>query len=200
MTMPQRVKRFTPEEYYRLEDQAEGKSDYYAGEIFAMAGGTAEHSRIAVNLGREVDNRIEGGPCLTYNSDLRLKVMATGLRTYPDLTVYCQELQSDPEDPFDSTYVNPTVIFEVLSKTTEAYDRGFKSENYRQIDSLKAYVLVSQNHPHAEIYERNGDKWDFREFKGLDDVLKIPPLGIEIPLERVYLGVKFEPTMRPFDD
>src|SRR5690348_15361343 len=129
MTMPPRQKRYTPEEYYRLEIEAEGKSDYFDGEIFAMAGGTPAHSRIAINLAREVDIRIEGGPCSTYNSDLRLKVSATGLRTYPDLTVYCQELKSDPEDPFSSTYLNPSVIFEILSKSTEAYDRGFKLEN-----------------------------------------------------------------------
>src|SRR4051812_35601184 len=123
MTIPQRVKRFTPEEYYQLEDQAEGKSDYYDGQIFAMSGGTIAHSRIAINLARELEERFEGGPCRTHNSDLRVNVVATGLRTYPDITVYCDELQADPQDPYNSTCINPTVIFEILSKTTEAYDR-----------------------------------------------------------------------------
>src|SRR5579862_2344742 len=116
MTMPQRVKRYTPQEYYRLEDEAEFKSDYYKGEIFAMSGGTANHSLIAVNIAREIGNRLEGGPCRTFNSDLRLKIAATGLRTYPDVSVYCDGLEVDEEDPYGSTYVNPTVIFEVLSR------------------------------------------------------------------------------------
>ena len=200
MTMPQRVNRYTPEEYYRLEQVAEGKSDYFDGQIFSMAGGTAAHSRIATNIIREVDNRLEGGPCVTYNSDLRLNVSATGLRTYPDATVFCEKLTPDPEDPFSETYVNPTVIFEVLSKKTEAYDRGFKLENFLKIESLRAYVLVSQSHPHVEIYERQGDKWEFRAFNGLEDVLKIPPLGIEVPLARIYRAVEFPPSMRPFEN
>jgi Uma2 family endonuclease len=199
MTLPQRVKRYTPQEYYRLEQEAEGKSDYYDGQIFAMAGGTVAHSRIAINLGHELEARFEGGPCRTQNSDLRLKVAATGLRTYPDITVYCSEIQMDPEDSSNTTAVNPTAIFEVLSRSTEAYDRGFKFDNYREIESLKAFVLVSQTHPQVEIYERNGDAWEFRTFKGMDGVLKIPPVRIEIPLARIYRNVEFEPTLRPFD-
>jgi len=199
MTMPQRVKRYTPEEYYRLEQEAEGKSDYYDGQIFAMSGGTVPHNRIAINLVHELEARFEKGPCRTHSSDLRLKIAATGLRTYPDVTVYCDEIQLDPEDSSETTAVNPTAIFEVLSKSTEAYDRGFKFDNYREIKSLRAFVLVSQTHPQVEIYERNGDAWEFRAFKGIDEVLRIPPLKIEIPLARIYRNVEFEPTLRPFE-
>lgn len=201
MTLPPRVKRYTPQEYYRLERDAEFKSDYYEGEIFpvgevlAMAGGTAEHSLICGNLIREVGNRLKGGPCTVYESNLRLKIIATGLRTYPDMNVYCEKLLRDEEDEDGETYLNPTVLFEVLSKTTEAYDRGFKADCYRQVPSLRAYGLVSQTAPHIELFERQPDGlWALREAKGLESILSIPPLRIELPLAEVYARVEFGPS------
>ena len=145
MTASQPIRRSTPAEYYRLEREAEYKSDYYQGEIFAMAGGTIRHSTICNNLGGELRNRLKGTPCRAYESNLRLKVLATGLRTYPDVSIYCSPLERDPEDPFAETLTNPTALFEVLSPSTEAYDRGLKAGNYRTISSLQAYILISQD-------------------------------------------------------
>ncbi|HSZ56697.1 MAG TPA: Uma2 family endonuclease [Tepidisphaeraceae bacterium] len=204
MAFPQRVKRYTPEEYYRLERDAEFKSDYYDGEIFpigkvlAMAGGTARHSLISGNLVREIGNRVKGGPCTVYESNLRLKILATGLRTYPDVNVYCEKLQRDEEDQDGETYTNPSVLFEVLSKSTEAYDRGFKADSYRQIKSLRAYGLVSQTTAHIELFERQPDGlWVLREAKGLEAVLSVPPLRIELPLAEAYDRVEFGPGDEP---
>jgi Uma2 family endonuclease len=192
MTQPQRVKTYTPEEYFRLEHQAEFKSDYYKGEIFAMSGGTTRHSRICGNIIGEAWGRLKGTPCSVFESNQRLTIKATGLRTYPDVSVYCQKPEVDEIDPHRETVLNPTVLFEVLSKSTEGYDRGFKSENYRQIPSLKAYILVSKTRPHVEMLERqqNGD-WTLKEVSGLNATLGIPAIGIELPLAEIYYKVDF---------
>ena len=192
MGLAQPKKRYTPQEYYALEEAAEYKSDYYKGEIFAMSGGTGRHSLISCNITRHVGNRLEKSPCVVYESNLRVKNKFTGLRNYPDASVYCQPLEYDEEDPRQTTATNPTVLFEVLSPTTEAYDRGFKAENYRQITTLKAYVIVSQRKPHAEIFLRQPDNsWLLREVDGLDSSLNIPPLGIDLPLAEIYARVDF---------
>lgn len=194
MSLPQETPRFTPDGYYRLEREASQKHEYYQGQIFAMSGGTPEHSAIILNIGSELRNRLKGKPCRAYDSGLRLKVLSTGLRTYPDVSVYCGELRRDEEDPYASTFTNPTVVFEVLSHSTEAYDRGFKAENYRSIDTLQAYVLVSQESPRVEIYERQSDgSWRFREIGGLDASLLIASIGTELPLAEIYDGVSFPP-------
>ena len=195
MTLAQSVKRLTPQEYYRLEQEAGFKSDYYDGEIFAMAGGTIAHSLICSNIVREVGNRLKGTPCAIYESNLRLKVEATGLRTYPDAGVYCGALARDLEDPGSQTVTNPTVLFEVLSSSTEAYDRGFKSQNYRKIESLRVYVLVSQHAPHIEVYERQADgTWLFWEVNGLESTIPVPGITIQLPLSEIYDRVEFLPA------
>jgi Uma2 family endonuclease len=192
MAIPKMIKRFTVQEYYALETAASYKSDYYKGEIFAMAGGTAEHSRICVNIGGELRNRLRGKPCDTFESKLRLKIKATGLRTYPDVSVYCGPLERAEDDAYHETYTNPTVLFEVLSKSTEGYDRGFKAQNYRRIETLRAYALVSQTDAFIEIYERQPDnRWLLREVAGLDAVLTIPAIGVDVPLSEIYSRVTF---------
>jgi Uma2 family endonuclease len=195
MTVAQPVKRYTPQEYYALERAAEYKSEYYKGEIFAMSGGTARHSLISANIAGEARQRLKGKPCKAYESNLRLKVVATGLRTYPDVSVYSGTLQFDDEDPGAETATNPTVLFEVLSKTTEGYDRGRKADRYRQVETLRAYVLVSQAQPQVEIYQRQPDgNWLLHVEKGLQAVLAIPAIGIELPLLEIYDGVDFATT------
>ena len=192
MSAPKTIKRFSVQEYYAQETQASHKSEYYNGEIFAMAGGTVEHSRICVNISGELRNRLTGKPCETFESNLRLKIKATGLRTYPDVSVYCGPLERDEEDPYRETYTNPAVLFEVLSKSTEGYDRGTKSQNYRRIKSLRAYALVSQTDAFIEIYERQPDnRWLLREVTGLDAVLTIPSIGVDLPLSEIYARVVF---------
>ncbi|HWE95513.1 MAG TPA: Uma2 family endonuclease [Tepidisphaeraceae bacterium] len=192
MDLPKRGQRYTPEEYYRLERAAEFKSDYYQGAISAMSGGTIRHSLITANLVGEIGQRLKGKPCTVFESNLRMRIKATGLRTYPDASVYRDPPERDAEDSAGETLTNPTVLFEVLSKSTEAYDRGLKSENYRRIESLRAYVLVSQNAPHAEVYERQADaRWLLNEARGLDAVLTIAAIGVELRLEDLYYRVDF---------
>lgn len=192
MSVPQPVKRYTPQEYYRMERAASYKSDYYKGEIFNMSGGTARHSLIIMNIGGELRIRLKGKPCTPYESNLRLKIKSTGLRTYPDVGVYCGPLEFDPEDDGIETVTNPTAVFEVLSKSTEGYDRGFKAENYRKIETLHSYVFVSQNSPHVEIAERQGNgTWSLREANGLEAVLTIPSIGVDLPLAEIYDRIEF---------
>src|SRR5215203_608755 len=115
MGSAQAQQRYTPQEYYALEREAPYKSEFYNGEIFAMSGGTWQHSRITANVVTALNRRLTQSPCSTFDANLRLKVKATGLRTYPDCSVYCDELELDPEDPEDTTATNPTVLVEVLS-------------------------------------------------------------------------------------
>lgn len=192
MTVPHAINRYTPQEYYALEREAAYKSDYYDGEIFAMSGGSVVHSLICSNLVRELGNRLKNTPCAAFESNLRLKVKATGLRCYPDVGVYCGEHERDPEDPAAETVTNPTALFEVLSPSTEAYDRGTKAQHYRRVESLRAYVLVSQDAPQVEAFERHADgSWRFSELRGLDTVLAVPGIGVSLPLAEIYDRVVF---------
>jgi Uma2 family endonuclease len=198
MGLPQPIKRYTPEEYYRLERDAPYKSDYYDGEIFAMAGGSSRHALIASNINREVGNQLKGTPCAAYTADLRLKIRATGLRVYPDVGVYCGALEYDEQDTQSETATNPTLLFEVLSPSTEAYDRGFKSENYRRITSLQAYVLVSQDTPHVEVYAKQSDgSWMLREENRLDAAVELPVINVKLPLAEIYDRVEFPASDMP---
>jgi Uma2 family endonuclease len=195
MGLAQKVKRYTPQEYYRLERDAQTKHEYFDGEIFAMAGGSVNHGRICSSILRAIGNRLEGSPCEAFTSDLRLQVKATGLRTYPDVSVYCGPLESDPEDSTGQTVTNPTVLFEVLSKTTESYDRKSKANNYRKIESLKALVLVSQAGAQIELYERQANgTWTVQDIEGLDAKLAIPCLNVTVPLSDIYARVDFNAT------
>jgi Uma2 family endonuclease len=167
----------------------------YDGEIFNRSGGTSRHSLICVNLVSELRQKLKGRPCTTYDSNLRLRVMSNGLRSYPDASVYCDRLQHDPEDDGVETATNPTVLVEVLSKSTEAYDRGFESRSYRTIESLKAYVLVSQTTPFVETFIRQPDgSRQMRESAGLDAVMSLAPIGAEISLAEIYERVEFGDT------
>lgn len=142
-------------EYLEIERAAEFKSEFRDGEMFSMAGGSAMHSLIATNITGEVGMKLKGRPCVLFNSDLRLKVEATGLFTYPDLSVVCGPLRFAV--PEQDTIVNPTVLVEVLSDSTEGYDRGKKFEHYRQIPTLRDYLLVSQKEPRIEAFARGED-------------------------------------------
>ena len=186
-------KRLTEAEYLDLERSLEARNEFFDGEVFAMSGGTPLHSQIATSLAREFGNKLKGRDCIPYNSDLRLKVEATGLFTYPDLSVVCGPLQF--ASGTDDTVVNPRLIIEVLSDSTEAYDRGKKFENYRQMPSLREYLLVSQKEPRIEQFVRqpNG-QWLLRDAAGLDATLALPSLEIDIFLAEVFAGVEFVPA------
>ena len=185
------LKRITPQEYLIREREASIKSEFYQGEIFAMGGGSANHSLIAANFVREAGNALKDKPCIVFNRDLRVQVQSTGLYTYPDATIVCGELLFD--DDHRDTLLNPTVIVEVLSDSTEKYDRGKKSNHYRQIASLKELILIAQDRSHVERFTRqpNGD-WLFHEQKELTADFELKSLGISIAISELYRGVTFE--------
>ncbi len=197
MGVPEPVRRLTEAEYLAVERAAVFKSEFFGGDLFAMAGGTRQHSRIATNLVREFSVRLKGRSCEPFNSDLRVKVEATGLLTYPDLSVVCRPQRF--MDAEEDTLVNPVLIAEVLSDSTEAYDRGKKFEQYRQIPSLREYLLVSQNHPCIEQFIRRDDgQWLLREAVGLKSKLVLPSLRITLALSDVFARVRFAPVrIRP---
>jgi Uma2 family endonuclease len=193
MALPETLRRLTEDEYLRIERAAEFKSEFFDGEMFAMSGGTLQHSLIATDLAREFGNRLKGGRCVPFNSDLRIKVAATGLFTYPDLSVICGPPEFVPGT--DDNVLNPTAIVEVLSDSTEAYDRGKKFEHYRQIETLREYLLVSQKEPRVEQFIRQADsRWVFNEAAGLNATLEVPSLKIILPLAEVFAQVTFNPT------
>lgn len=200
MTLPQPVIRCTPEEYLRREHDAAEKHEYYHGEVFAMSGGTFEHSRITANVIRELGNRLVGTPCGVQESNLRVRVPRTTLYTYPDASVLCGDPQFDPLDTGRRTLTNPTLLVEVLSPSTESWDRGGKFDNYRLIDSLREYVLISWDAPRVETYQRQPDgKWVFAAALGLSAAALLNSIHVELPLAEVYRGVSLPEQAHPSD-
>jgi Uma2 family endonuclease len=195
MAIADPVRRLSEAEYLEIERRAEFKSEFLEGEMFAMSGGTRWHSLIACNVISAMTSQLKGSPCLVLNSDMRVKVQTSGLYTYPDVSVACGENQLEDEN--GDTLLNPTVIVEVLSETREAYDRGKKFEMYRQIPSLREYLLVSQHKPLVEQYIRqDGEEWLLRAVAGLEGKVSLPSLGITIAMADVYSKVQFVPDSR----
>jgi Uma2 family endonuclease len=182
-------RRFTPQEYLALERKSETRNEYHDGEIFAMSGASREHNLIAGNLIRDIGNQLEDRPCESYPSDMRVWIEATGLYTYPDVVVVCGEPQF--QDREVDTLLNPTVLVEVLSPSTEAYDRGVKFRHYRCIPSLREYVLISQDRMMVERFTRQGNDWVLSDLIDPDQILKLESIGCQIPLGRIYAKVKF---------
>lgn len=192
------LRSITLAEYETRELDADTKSEYYRGEMFAMAGGSPEHSLVATNFTREARNQLKGKPCVPYNSDLRVKVEATGLYTYPDATIVCGPPQMDTA--VKGTVLNPSVIVEVLSESTESYDRGKKSSHYRRIESLRELILISPSEPLVEMFTRRDDgNWSFIEYRSITDTLVIDSVGVSIPLSEIYRNIAF-PTAAPDGD
>jgi Uma2 family endonuclease len=190
MGPPQRVRKLTPAEYLDIERVAASRSEYFDGEMFAMAGGSPRHSLISANILRELGNGLKRRPCAAYDSNLRILVSATGLYTYPDASVICGPLEFS--DQRRDTVLNPTLLVEVLSNSTEAYDRGKKFSHYRQIASLREYLLVSQEEARIERFLRNDDgTWTLTEAAGLEATLPLSSLDIEIRLGEVFDKVDF---------
>jgi Uma2 family endonuclease len=182
-------KRYTPEEYLALERQAEFKSEYLDGSIFAMAGARREHNLIAWNLSGEIRAQLKNRPCEGYTSDMRVLVSQTGLYTYPDVTVVCGQAAFLDEN--QDTLLNPTVIVEVLSPTTEKYDRGKKFGHYRRLASLREYVLVAQDEVLVERYVRQGDDWLLTDLRSMDDTLRLTSIDCQVALREVYARIEF---------
>ena len=179
----------TEEEYLALERAAEFKSEFIDGEMFAMSGVSLPHARIEKNLLFELTTLLRGRECEAFPSSLRVKV-STGAYTYPDISVVCGKIEL--ADHLKDTLLNPIVICEVLSPSTEKYDRGLKFQNYREIASLKDYVLIEQSKTLVEQYTRQPDgTWTLRDYRAPEAELKIGSIGVSIPLSRIYDGVEF---------
>ena len=180
----------TPEEYLAIERDVEAKHEFYRGEMFAMGGASREHNLITGNVGASLHAQLANRPCEAYQNDMRVKVAATGLYTYPDVVITCEKPRFE-DDKFD-TLLNPQSIVEVLSDSTEKYDRGKKFELYRQIESLREYVLVSQDRAHVEVFARDGDgPWELSEATGLDAAIDLPAIGGRLALADVYAKVSW---------
>ena len=184
------LKTMTAQEYLARERQAAFKSEFYRGEIFAMAGGSPMHSLIAANFSREAGNGFKGSRCNVFNSDLRVRVSPSGLYTYPDASIICGELEFD--DNHQDTVTNPTILVEVLSDSTEKYDRGTKSTLYRQIPSLKELILISQNEAYVGCFVRQDrGGWLLHEVLDLSGTIEFSSMHISIALSEIYRGVTF---------
>jgi len=187
----QRQNRFTPEEYLVIDRHSEQKHEYFDGGIFAMTGASRRHNLISVNVASSINTQLADRECEVYASDMRVKVSPTGLYTYPDVVIVCETPQF--EDKEIDTLLNPTVIIEVLSKTTEGYDRGDKFEHYRRVESLVEVVLIAQDKHHVEHYTRQiSGQWLLSETNNLQDKLIITSINCELPLRDIYRKVSVD--------
>ena len=178
------------EEYLKLEETSECKHEYHDGMAFAMSGASENHNLIAMAVGLNLGIQLKGKSCRPYPGDFRLKIEAANVYTYPDLSVICGE--TGYADGRRDMFVNPTLLIEVLSDSTEAYDRGRKTELYRTIPSLREYLLISQYRPHVEHYSRQGHFWLLREYTALDEKIALDSIGCTLPLAEIYTQVRFD--------
>jgi Uma2 family endonuclease len=180
--------RVTEDEYLARERVATEKSEFVNGMIMAMSGASLRHNAIVANLIGVLIDRLRGKPCRPYPSDVRIHVPATGLFTYPDVTIFCGPAESLKKD--SETFVSPRVIVEVLSDKTEAYDRGAKFAHYRSIASLRTYVLVSQHEARIEWYEREPDGgFKLHEAVGEEAVVDLAQVPVSFPLSEIYVDL-----------
>lgn len=182
--------KLTVAEYLAIERRAEFKSEFFDGEMFAMAGASREHNIVNENLSLEIGSRLRGTPCRTLSRDQRVTIDRTGLYCYPDLVIVCGPPEYAAEDR--DTLINPQVIIEVLSPSSERHDRTTKFRHYQQLASVGEYILISQDEPVCERYVRLPDgAWALVSFVGLADTLSFATVPVQIPLADVYAGVAF---------
>jgi len=185
-------RRMSLQEYLDWEERSGGKHEFYRGEIFAMAGTTIAHNRIAGNIYARLHQLLEGRECEPFGSDLRIRINAVDLSTYPDVSVVCGEPKTDAVDRHAVT--NPRLIVEVLSKSTENYDRGPKFELYQKLASFVEYVVVYQTEAKVIHYIRHDDgTWSYRLLIGIDETLRLESISCELPFSAIYRNVKFGP-------
>jgi Uma2 family endonuclease len=188
MSLP-KSKFLTPEEYLALDRQSEEKSEYWDGEMFLMTGASRRHNLIVLNVGGELREQLKERPCEVYPSDMRVRIPNTARYAYPDVSVVCEEPQFEDEET--DVLLNPTLIVEVLSASTEAYDRGKKLDSYRTIPSLQECVLIAQDEYHVYVYTRQPDnRWLLSEADDVNEVLSLDSIGCRLPLAEVYRKVK----------
>lgn len=192
--LPQPKSDLSPEAYLAQERQAATRSDYWEGKTYDMTGASEAHNLIVANLVISLGNQFKGRLCKVYANDMRVKAEAHGLYTYPDIVIVCSQPQF--EDCERDTLVNPTALIEVLSPSTELYDRGTKFTAYRDLASLTDYLMMAQHQALVEQYTRQEDgRWLLAAHKGLDAVVRIESIGCELRLSDVYDKVEFPPTV-----
>ena len=188
------VKLLTPAEYLAFERKSKTKHEYFTGNIYTMVGASERHNLIVANVVIEVGVQLRKRPCRVYPSDMRVKISETGLYTYPDVTVVCGRPQFD--DDQSDILLNPTVIFEVLSKSTEGYDRGKKFQHYRTIDTVTEYLVIAQDSYHVEHYVRQIDgHWLLSEATHLQQTVHLPTINCDLTLADVYDKVELAPEI-----
>ena len=182
-------RRVTAQDYLDFERRAEEKHEFAEGMIYAMSGGTREHGLVSGNVLGELRHRLRSRPCEAYGGNVRVKISAAGAYVYPDVVVACGDIQF--EDAASDVLLNPLVVIEVLSPTTEAYDRGKKAALYRQIPSLQHYVLVAQDRVSVEMFTRQGAQWGLVEVTHLEETVHLDAIDCDLPLAEVSAKVQF---------
>ncbi len=184
-------KLFTIAEYLTMEAAATEKSEYYQGEIFAMSGALLPHNIVTVNTMVFLHQKLKGKNCRPFNSDMRVHIEKNTLFTYPDISVVCGKPETLDDDNFN--LLNPIILIEVLSKSTKNYDRGDKFKLYRDIPTLKEYILINSEAVGVEVFRVNKQNhWELEEYKTDEDALQIPALQLSIPLREIYEGTKLK--------
>lgn len=184
---------YTPEQYLAIERVARSRSEFFRGEMFAMVSASRKHNLIAGNVSRRIGEQFDGRRCEVYQSDMRVKVNATGLYTYPDVVATCDAPRF--EDDHVDTLLNPKAIVEVLSPSTELWDRSGKFNHYRNIPSLREYVLISQDHVMVEKFAINAEgQWALRDYRALEDILVLDSIVCQIKLSDIYARIDFSET------
>ncbi|HVU54819.1 MAG TPA: Uma2 family endonuclease [Puia sp.] len=181
-------KKLSIAEFLEWESAQTERHEYYQGEIFVMMGPKLPHARITGNMSFELMSRLKGGGCQVFSTDLRLHIPSNTLFTYPDISVVCGEPETLNND--DWNLLNPCMLIEVLSPSTRTYDRGIKFGLYKDIPSLREYVLIDSEKIKAETWLRHEDHWDQQVFEDPDGVLDVRSLGLSIPLRDIYTGTK----------
>lgn len=177
----------TPEEYLALERKATFKSEYISGEILAMSGASLAHTRITADIVTELNIQLRGRECEVISNDMHVRTSPKGAYFYPDIIVFCGEPQF--EDNVFDTLLNPTLVVEVLSPSTEAYDKGEKFRHYQELTSLREYILVSQDRIRVEHYRLAKTQWVQTELHAIEGVLSLASIGCELPLQDIYRRV-----------
>ena len=182
-------RKYTIEEYLEMENGATEKHEYYKGEIFAMSGAKHQHNLVIRNMYKTLLNKLDGKPCQPFGSDSRIHIQKNTLFTYPDISVVCGDPQFLNDDEWN--LLNPTVIIEVLSPSTKNYDRGDKFNLYRDIPTLKEYILVDTDTIGIEAFSINAQgRWVLKEYKNISDTLSMRSIKISVKLEVIYEGTK----------
>lgn len=185
----------TPEEYLAQEEISRDKHEYWFGETYMMAGTSINHNQIVNNTFKAFDRKLEGRPCRVFTSDIRLRSPKDDVYTYPDVMVICGKIEIDPRQK--DTVMNPQVIVEVWSDSTRDYDRGEKFKMCRKISSLHEYVMIDQSAPYIEHYRRDGHFWILETLEGMEAILRLRSLDLEISFADIYRQIEWTEQNKP---